>query len=84
MRIEALERWQKLKGHGMSLIRYFGKAKIEVLCQDIESSMGIQLKTVPRLLISETRLKEYLESSNKKRSTMIITVGTSKKTVKLC
>lgn len=32
MRIVALERWQRLKGHRMSLIRYFGKAKIEVLC----------------------------------------------------
>ena len=45
--IEALERWQRLKVHGMSLARYLGEGKMELLCREIESSTGIQLKTLP-------------------------------------
>ena len=41
--VEALERWQRLKVHGMSLARYLGKGKMEILCREIESSIGIQL-----------------------------------------
>ena len=39
--VEALERWQKLKIHGMLLTKYLGEEKIELLCWEIESSMGI-------------------------------------------
>ena len=39
--IEALERWQRLKVHGMSLARYLGDRKMELLRREIESSMGI-------------------------------------------
>ncbi len=82
--VEALERWQRLKVHGMSLARYLGKGKMEVLCREIESSTGIQLKTVPRWLISESRLEERLESGTGRGSAIVITVGTSEEAAKLC
>ncbi len=82
--VEALERWQRLKVHGMSLARYLGKGKMEVLCREIESSTGIQFKTVPRWLISESRLQERLESGTGKGSAIVIIVGTSEEATKLC
>ena len=82
--IEALERWQRLKVHGMSLARYLGEGKMELLCQEIESSTGIQLKTPPRWLISETRLEERLESGSGRGSAIVITVGNSAEASKLC
>ena len=45
--VEVLECWQRLKVYGMSLARYLGKGKMELLCREIESSTGIQLKTIP-------------------------------------
>lgn len=56
--VEALERWQRLKVHGMSLARYLEEGKMEILCREIESSTGIQLKTVPRWLIGKSQLEE--------------------------
>ena len=44
--IDILEHWQRLKVHGMSLDRYLGYSKIELLRQEVESSTGIQLKTI--------------------------------------
>ncbi len=41
--VEALVRWQRLKVHGMSLARYLGEGKMEVLCREIESYTGIGL-----------------------------------------
>lgn len=52
--IEALERWQRLKMHRMPLAQYLGEEKMELLRREIKSSTGIQLKTLPRWLISET------------------------------
>ena len=82
--VEALERWQRLKVHGMSLARYLGEGKMEVLCREIESSTGIQLKTVPRWLISESRLEERLESGNGRGSAIVITVGNNEEASRLC
>ena len=82
--VEALERWQRLKVHGMSLARYLGEGKMEVLCREIESSTGIQLKTLPRWLINETRLEERLESGNGRGSAIVITVGNGVEASKLC
>lgn len=39
--IEALEHWQKLKVYKISLAQYLEKEKIELLCQEIELSIGI-------------------------------------------
>ena len=39
--VEALERWHRLKVHGMPLLRYFGEGRMEVLSREIESSTGI-------------------------------------------
>ena len=82
--VEALERWQRLKVHGMSLARYLGEGKMEVLCREIESSTGIQLKTVPCWLISESQLEKRLESGTGRGSAIVITVGTSEEASKLC
>ena len=72
--IEILEHWQRLKVHGMPLERYHGKGKMELLRREVVSATGIQLKTVPRWLINETRLREQQESSNKHGSAIVITV----------
>ena len=39
--IEALERWQRLKVHRMSLAQYLGEVKIKLLCREIELSIEI-------------------------------------------
>ena len=46
--VKALERWQRLKVHGMPLARYLGEGKMELLCREIKSSTRIKLKTTPR------------------------------------
>ena len=55
--VEILEHWQRLKVHEMPLERYLGEGKMELLKREVESSTGIQLKALPRWLISESRLK---------------------------
>ena len=57
---------------------------MEVLCREIESSTGIQLKTVPCWLISESQLEKRLESGTGRGSAIVITVGTSEEASKLC
>lgn len=52
--VEILEHWQQLKVHGLSLERYLGEGKMELLKQEVESSTGIQLKALPRWLILKT------------------------------
>ena len=54
--VEVLEHWQRLKVHGMSLERYLGAGKMELLKREVESSTEIELKVHPRWLISENRL----------------------------
>lgn len=51
--VETLERWQRLKLHGMHLMRYLGMGKMELLFREIETSTGIRLKTTPRWLINK-------------------------------
>ena len=58
--------------------------KILVLCQEIESSTGIQLKIVLYWLISESRLEKRLESSTGRGFAIVIIVSTNKKAAKLC
>ena len=73
--VEILEQWQRLKVHGMSLERYLGPGKLELLRREVESSTGIPLKTMPRWLINEDRLKEQQDKGNKQRSAIVITVS---------
>lgn len=68
----------------MLLARYLRSRKINVLYEKIELSIEIQLKTLFCWLINKSQLKECLESSTRKRSAIIITVGTSEKVDKLC
>ena len=82
--VEALERWHRLKVHGMPLMRYLGEGKMELLYREIESSTGIKLKTTPRWLINEERLEERLESGNGRGSAIVITVGNEAEASKLC
>lgn len=73
--VEILEHWHRLKVHGMSLDRYFGPGNMELLKREVESSTGISLKTIPRWLINENRLREQQESNNKRGSAIVITVS---------
>ncbi len=83
-RIKVLEQWHRLKVYGIPLIRYLREGKIEVFCQEIESSMEIKLKTTPRWLINEVQLEEHLKTENKKRSAIIIIVTNETNISKLC
>ncbi len=73
--VEVLEQWQRLKVYRMSLERYLGPGKMELLKREVESSTGIALKTMPRWLINEERLKEQQELNNKHGSAIVITVS---------
>ncbi len=82
--IEIPEHWQRLKVHGMPLKRYLGEGKMELLKREVESVTGIQLKLAPRWLINESRLREQQESSNKRGSAIVITVGNKAEAKRLC
>ena len=82
--VEALERWHRLKVHGMPLLRYFGEGRMEILSREIESSTGIKLKTTPRWLIGEARIEERLDNGNERGSAIVITVGSEEEVSKLC
>ena len=82
--VEILEHWQRLKVHGMPLERYLGEGKMELLKREVESSTGIQLKTLPRWLISEDRLRQAQITGNKRGSAIVITVKGETEAKKLC
>lgn len=73
--VEILEQWQCLKVHRMSLERYLGLGKLELLRREVESSTKILLKTMPRWLIGKDRLKVQQEQSNKWGLAIVITVS---------
>ncbi len=68
----------------MPLERYLGKGKIELFKREVELSTRIQLKTIPRWLIHESRLKEGQESGYYCSSFIIITVVSSSEATHLC
>lgn len=41
IKVEKLERWHRLKVHGMHLIQYLKERKMELLCREIKLSTGI-------------------------------------------
>ena len=82
--IEILEHWQRLKVHGMPLERYLGEGKMEVLKREVESATGIELRALPRWLISESRLREEQTTKNKQGSAIVITVSSESEAKKLC
>lgn len=59
----------------MSLDRYLGSEKLQHLKREVESSIGIQLKTMPHWLISKDCFKEKQKKGSKISSTIVITVG---------
>ena len=82
--IEALKYWQRFKVHEMSLAQYLGEGKMELLCQEIESFIRIQLKTLLHWLISDTQLEGCLESGSRKGSAIVIIVRNNAEVSKLC
>ena len=56
---------------------------MEILFQEIESSIGIKFKTTPRWLISKIRLEECLDIGDARGSAIVITVGSEEETSKL-
>ncbi len=75
MGAEALEHGERLKVHGIPLGRYSGEGKMELWKRMVELSTRIQLKTIPRWLIHESRLREKKESGNYHGSSIVITVA---------
>ncbi len=59
----------------MSLERYLGPEKLELLRREVEFSTGILLKTMPHWFIGEDRLKVQQEESNKWGSAIVIIVS---------
>ena len=82
--VEMLEHWQQLKVNEMPLERYLSEGKIKLLKQKVESSMGIQLKTLPRWLISEDRLGQAQITRNKWGSAIVIIEKGESESKKLC
>lgn len=82
--VEILKHWQRLKIYAMSLERYLGEGKMELLKREVELSTGIQLKTLPRWLISEDRLRETQTTGSKRGSAIVITVKREAEAKKLC
>ena len=68
----------------MPLERYLGKGKMELLKQEVELSTGIQLKTIPRWLISEDQLRQAQITRNKQCSAIVITIKGETEAKKLC
>lgn len=81
--VEALECWEQLKVHGMSLARYFGERKMELLSGKIEFLTKIKLKTTPHWLINKARLEKHLESGDGRGSAIVIIVRNSIETSQL-
>lgn len=73
-KVEVPIRWQQLKVYGMSIARYLGEGKIEILCREIEFSITIHLKTLSCWLINKIQLEKRLESGNRRRSAIVIKV----------
>lgn len=67
----------------MSLERYLGEGIMELLRRKVESSTGIELKSLPRWLINKNRLKEQPETG-KRGSAIVITVKGEAEAKKLC
>ena len=82
--VEVLEHWQRLKIHGMPLERYMNEGSMELLKREVESSTGIQLKTLFRWLINENRLREQQKAENKRGSAIVIIVKGDAEAKKLC
>ena len=68
----------------MPFDRYLGEGKLELWKREIELSMGIQLKTLPRWLISENRLREAQIAEGKRGFAIVITVKGKVEAKKLC
>lgn len=68
----------------MLLMRYFGKRKMELLCQKIELTTGIQLKTTSQWLINQERLEKPLELGDAKASTIIFIITSKTEALNLC
>ena len=82
--VEALEKWHRLKVHGMPLLRYFGEGKMEILSLRIESFTGIKLKRTSQWLLSKAQLEEHLDIRDARGSAIVITFGSEEEVSKLC
>lgn len=81
--VEAFKHWQKLKVYKMSLVKYLGKKKIELLWREIESFIEIMLKIFLHWLINKTQLEKCLGFENGKSFAMVIMTGNSIKASRL-
>lgn len=57
---------------------------MELFKKEVESSTGVQLKTIPRWLIHEDRLRERQELGNYRGSSIVITVANNADATHLC
>ena len=68
----------------MPLERYLKEGNIELLKRKVESSTEIQLKLIPRWLITKPCLQKQQETSNQRNSAIIMTINSKSKFKKLC
>lgn len=71
---EELEHQQYLKVYRMSLLRYLGKRKMELLKKEVELLIGIKLKTATWQLIHKSWLRKKQVLGNNQGYAIIITV----------
>ncbi len=82
--VEALEHWQRLKLNEISLAWYLGEGKMELICRDVELSIGIKWKTLFHWLINKTQLEKRLDSRNRKDFAIVIMVENRIEASRLC
>ena len=68
----------------MSLDQYLDEGKIGLLKREVESSTGILLKTLPRWLINENRLRKQQKTGNKRGSAIVIMIREESEAKYLC
>jgi hypothetical protein len=82
--IEAIEQWQRLKVHELSIERYGGEDGMKLFQREIEASTELMLKTKPRSLFNGDTLISRWQDGGRPNSTIVITVGSEREAKNLC
>lgn len=83
-KVEIFQHWQYFKIYEMALMRYLRPGKIERLKREVESFIGIILKTIPYWWINKDQLEEEQEVNNKQRLAIIIIIRDEMEVKQLC
>jgi hypothetical protein len=83
--VEAIEKWHRVKIHGLSIERYGnGEDGMLLFQREIEASTDLILKARPRWLFNPERLVSRWMEGGRPNSTIVITVGSEREAKNLC